>query len=232
MTEQSEHVAVELAAGESELRREAMRLHRRYLIEIVEECGFCPWAKRSRVEGRIRQHVSMADGEEAAIADTQQAVARWTLEPNVDVGFMIFPRLEIARLAFDALGNTINERESTRHAIGTVPFVLAAFHPDAKADTVTGERLIPFLRRTPDPCLQLIRVSVLDAVRANTPQGTRLMDLEEIMRNNFVLREEIPLRERIAKQNLATAKEMGLDALATKLDEILADRNRTYAAIT
>ena len=213
------------------LAAEAIRLHRRYLLEIVEECGFCPWAKRSRIDGRIRQHVSMADAEEAAIADTQQAVSRWTLEPDVDVGFMIFPRLEIGRLAFDALGSKVNERESTRHALGEVPYVLAAFHPDARADMATGERFIPFLRRTPDPCLQLVRVKVLDAVRANTPQGTRLMDLDEVLKSNFVLREEIPLRERIAKQNLATAKEMGLEALAAKLEEILADRAKTYATL-
>ena len=220
MTEPSERLAAE-----------AIRLHARYLIEIVEACGFCPWAKRSRIEGRIRQHVSMADTEEPAIADTQQAISRWTLEPRVEVGFMIFPRLSIARLDFDALGGKVNARESKRHAIGEVPFVLAAFHPDARADTVTGERFIPFLRRTPDPCLQLVRVSVLDAVRANTPQGTRLMDLEELVKNNFVLREEIPLRERIAKQNLAAAKEMGLEVLAAKLDEIIADRKRTYATL-
>jgi hypothetical protein len=220
MTEPSESLAAE-----------AIRLHRRYLIEIVEECGFCPWAKRARIDGRIRQHVSMADADEAAITETQQAISRWTLEPDVEVGFMIFPRLAIKRVDFDALGGQVNARESARHPIGEVPFVLAAFHPDARPDTITGERLIPFLRRTPDPCLQLIRVKVLDAVRANTPQGTRLMDLEEIMKSNFVLREEIPLRERIAKQNLATAKEMGLDALAAKLDDILADRNRTYAGL-
>ena len=214
-----------------QLAAQAIRLHRRYLIEIVEACGFCPWAKRARVDGRIRQHVSMADTEEGAVADTQQAVSRWKLERDVEVGFMIFPRLPITRLAFDALGSKVNEREAARHPIGEVPFVLAAFHPDARPDTVTGERFIPFLRRTPDPCLQLIRVSVLDAVRANTPQGTRLMDLDELVRNNFKLREEIPLRERIAKQNLATANEMGVDALAAKLDEIIADRNATYASL-
>jgi hypothetical protein len=57
------------------------------------------------------------------------------------------------------------------------------------------------------------------------------MDLDEIVRNDFQLREEIPLRERIAKQNLATANEMGLDVLNAKLDEIIADRNRTYASL-
>jgi hypothetical protein len=56
------------------------------------------------------------------------------------------------------------------------------------------------------------------------------MDLDEVLRSNFVLREEIPLRERIARQNLANAKKVGLDALTAKLDDIFADRNRTYAA--
>src|SRR4051812_27763014 len=104
MAEPTEHLAAE-----------AMRLHRRYLVEIVEACGFCPWAKRSRIDGRLRQHVSMADADEAAVSDTQQAIARWTLEREVDVGFMIFPRLGVDRLAFDALGAKVSERESERH---------------------------------------------------------------------------------------------------------------------
>jgi hypothetical protein len=58
------------------------------------------------------------------------------------------------------------------------------------------------------------------------------MDLEELMKNITQLpRDEMPLRERIARQNLATAKTMGIDALAAKLDEIVADRERTYAEL-
>jgi hypothetical protein len=145
---------------------------------------------------------------------------------------MIFPRFAIGRLAFDGVAARVGEREQTRHPIGEVPFVMASFHPDARADATTGERFIPFLRRTPDPCIQLVRVKLLDAVRANTPQGTRLMDLEQVMKNMALLpRDEMPLRERIAKQNLATAKALGIDTLAAKLDEIVADRDRTYAEL-
>ncbi len=219
---------------DADLAAEAVRLHKRYLLEIVEELGFCPWAKRARVTNRIRHQASLATSREDAARETEDAIQRWTAEAEVEVGFVLFPRLEIARLAFDELTAQINKNEAARHPIGEAPFVMAAFHPDARPDTATGERLIPFLRRTPDPSLQLVRVSVLDAVRANTPQGTRLVDLEELMRTAGgleSLREEIPLRERIARQNLATARELGLEELARRLDDIRADRDRTYAAL-
>jgi hypothetical protein len=218
----------------ADLAAEAVRLHRRYLVEIVEELGFCPWARKSRVSGRIRHHASLTTDEREAARETEEAIGRWTAEADVEVGFVIFPRLEITRRAFDTLTSQVNQREAERHAIGEVPFVMAAFHPEASVDTATGERLIPFLRRTPDPSLQLVRVSVLEAVRANTPQGTRLVDMEEIMKGMIgldSLREELPLRERIARQNLQTARELGLQELARRLDDIRADRDRTYAAL-
>lgn len=217
----------------ADLAAEAVRLHRRYLVEIVEALGFCPWAKRARIDGRIRQHASMTTNAADAMRETEESIARWTADADVEVGFMIFPRLEIARRELDDLVTRLGEREAERHGIGEVPFVMAAFHPDAHADPATGERLIPFLRRTPDPCLQLVRVSVLDAVRAHTPQGTRLMDIETMLKSMAAgpVREEIPLRERIARQNLETTRKIGLEELKRKLDDIRADRDRTYAAL-
>lgn len=217
----------------ADLAAEAVRLHRRYLVEIVEALGFCPWAKRARIDGRIRQLASMTENQEDAARETEEAIGRWTSDPEVEVGFMIFPRLVVSRRAFDDLAARVNEREAARHALGEVPFVMAAFHPDAQPDAQTGERLIPFLRRTPDPCLQLVRVSVLEAVRAHTPQGTRMVDVDQILRGLTTLpaREEIPLRERIARQNLETTHKMGLEELRRKLDDIRADRDRTYASL-
>ena len=103
--------------------------------------------------------------------------------------------------------------------------MMAAFHPDARADTKTPERFIPFLRRTPDPCIQLVRATALDAVREKTPQGKRLVDVATFDPSTPP---EIPLRERIARQNLETASGIGLEELARRLEEIHADRARTY----
>lgn len=213
----------------SDLAAEAVRLHTRYLVEIVEELGFCPWARRARLAGRIRQHVSTATAEEAAIADAVDAIEASTREDDVEVAFVIYPVLGASRREFDVIGARVVEREAARHPIGEAPFMLAAFHPDAPPDMNSAERLIPFLRRTPDPCLQLIRASVLDAVRANTPQGTQLVDLEHF--DPSTLREEIPLRERIARTNQDTVRALGVGELARRFAEIRADRDRTYSTL-
>ena len=216
----------------ADLAAEAVRLHQRYLVEIVEALGFCPWAKRARLDGHTRQLASMATTLDEAMHETQAAISEWTPDARIEVGFMIFPRLGATRRAFDELATRIGEREAQRHAIGEVPFVMASFHPDAQPDTRTGERFISFLRRTPDPCLQLVRCTVLESVRENTPQGTRMVDLEEVLRGITKLaRDEVPLRERIARQNLATAQKMGIEELQKKLDDIRADRDRTYSAL-
>jgi len=206
---------------------EAVRLHRRYLIEIVEELGLCPWARRSRLEGRIRQHASGETDADGAVAATQAFIDEIVGDESVEVAFLIFPRLDVPRQRFDEIGARVNEREGARHPPGAIPFMMAAFHPDAAADTKTPERFIPYLRRTPDPCLQLVRASVLDAVRDKTPQGTQLVDPATF---DFTkLREEVPLRERIARTNLETAERVGLAELARRMDDIRADRDRTYA---
>ncbi len=213
---------------------QAVRLHDRYLLEVVEPLGLCPWARRARLDGRTRQHVVLDDAEDAARANTTKIIATWAANDVVDVGFVIFPRLEIARPAFDRFVASVTEHESSIHAVGSVPFVMAAFHPRARADTNTPERLIPFLRRTPDPCIQLVRSKVLDAVRANTPQGTSFVDAAtfDFDVEGKSARDEIPLRERIARANLSTITKLGLPELERLLDDIRADRDRTYAALT
>ena len=213
----------------SDLAGEAVRLHSRYLIEIVEELGFCPWAKRARQTGRIRQHVSMATTAADAVAAAKDAIEASGREPEVEVAFVLYPRLAVERRAFDAVGARVVENESARHPIGEVPFMLAAFHPDAPADMKTPERLVPFLRRTPDPCLQLVRASVLDAVRGNAPQGTQLVDLEHF--DPSMLNDAPPLRERIARTNHETVTALGVAELTRRFEEIRADRDRTYSAL-
>ncbi len=103
--------------------------------------------------------------------------------------------------------------------------MFAAFHPDAEPDTDEPERLIPFLRRTPDPTIQLVRASVLDRVRAGTPQGTQFVDVSDLDAN---LEYAVPLRERIARVNLATAERMGVAELKRRMDAIVEDRHATY----
>lgn len=213
----------------ADLKTQAVRLHDRYLLEVVESLGLCPWARRARLEGHTRQHVVVDDRDDDALEATTAAIADWVLDENVEVGFVIFPRLEIERRMFDRFVARVSERQSTLHAVGHVPFVMAGFHPNAHVDTNTPERLIPFLRRTPDPCIQLVRSRVLDVVRENTPQGTSFIDAATF---DFEKpRDEVPLRERIARANVVAVNRHGLAELTRLLDEIREDRDRTYASL-
>jgi hypothetical protein len=216
------------AAGADPWVREALRLHRRYETEIVEACGLCPWATRSRTEGKIREAVLMQTDE--ALEPSAAAIARFCKDAHLEVAFLIFPRLEISRDDFHAFTARVRDAEVELHGPGNNPFVIAAFHPDAKPDLSDAERLIPFLRRTPDPTMQLLRASVLDRVRSGTPQGTQFFNIGDFDPASFVAPAP-PLRERIAKTNLATTERMGVGALTKKLDEIRRDRDESYRGL-
>jgi hypothetical protein len=206
---------------------EAIRLHRRYQ-QLVERLGFCPWAERARRDGRVRERV-LLHGHDALVAECLTAIDELAVDAGSDVAFIIFPHFRAGPVAFDAFRARVQKADAERREVGSVPFVLAGFHPDALPDASDPERLIPFLRRSPDPTLQLLRASVVDAVRHGS-QGTQFVDgasLDSIAAGGA----PAPLRERIARANLATAERIGIDVLCQELDEIRRDRDATYAAL-
>jgi hypothetical protein len=209
--------------------REALRLHRRYQVEIVEACGLCPWAEGARLGGKVRERVVLG-GQGEVLQRSLDALTDLAKDRSVEVGFLVYPRLAVSRLGLEEFAAELRVADGARYEIGKVPFVFAAFHPDAEPDTGDPERLIPFLRRTPDPTLQLVRASVLDAVRSLSAQGTQFVSLSalEQMQSGHV---PIPLRERIARTNLSTVKRMGVDAMRAALDDIRRDRDETYARL-
>ncbi len=208
--------------------REALRVHRRYEVEIVEACGLCPWATRVRTDDKVREFVLMQTDE--AMAPSAEAIESLCADDLIEVAFHIYPRLEIGRDDFHAFAARVRDAEAERRGPGNNPFVLAAFHPDATPDLTDPERLIPFLRRTPDATMQLLRGTVLDRVRSGTPQGTQFFNIGDFDPSAFVAPAP-PLRERIARTNLATTERMGLAELTRRLDDIRRDRDETYQAL-
>ena len=206
--------------------REAVRLHRRYQDEIVASCDLCPWAVRATQDGKIRERVSLQT-DPTDMAPALSAIDEWQADPEAEVTFLIYPRLDVGRHAFHDFAARLRDADGPRHPLGAIPFVLAAFHPDAEPDTADPERLIPFLRRSPDPTLQLLRASVLDSIRSGAAQGTQFLDrasLEAMVSGTS----QPPLRERIARANLETARRVGIDTLRARLDDIRRDRETTY----
>ncbi len=214
------------------LEREALRVYARYQVEIVEACGLCPWAERARLEGRVHPRVVLAAGEEEAHAASLAVIDALAPDETVEVALLIYPRLDLGRPPFDAFFARMRDADARRHPLGAIPFAMAAFHPSAPADTRQPERLIPFLRRTPDPTVQLVRESVLDRVRGRSPQGTEYVDVSAL--EAFLATAgppQPPLRERIARTNLATVERMGLEELTRRLEDIRRDRDEAYRAL-
>jgi hypothetical protein len=207
---------------------EAERLYRRYQLEIVEACGLCPWAERARVEGRFRTEVLLQE-EAPGTAATTGVIDALVNDPQAEVAVLIFPRLRLARLEFERFVGQARAADAERHALGCIPYVFAAFHPDASPDASDAERMIPFLRRTPDPTIQLLRSDVLDRVRSSTPQGTQFVDVRSLESLESDLKgPPLSLRQRIARTNLATVERIGIAEVTQRMDAIVADRRATY----
>jgi hypothetical protein len=73
-----------------------------------------------------------------------------------------------------------------------------------------------------------VRSSVLERVRAGTPQGTQFVDVRNLDVN---VEYAVPLRERIARVNLATAERIGVAELKRRMDAIVGDRDATYEGL-
>ena len=210
------------------LRAEAVRVYRRYAVELVEGLGFCPYAERSRLDGHTREIVLSAPiPSDDEVGSAIESVAD---DPSIEIGLILFPRLAIGRTKHDRWVEHLRKA----HASFRKGAVLAVegFHPDADADTSSPDRLTPFVRRTPDPTLQLTRLSVLERVRRGTPQGTAFfdpsaMDLARLLETP----EARPLHERIAERNLETVKRLGPAEVARIVEDILRDRDASYAAL-
>lgn len=211
-------------------RREAERVHERYLIEVVEACGLCPWAERARRDGRTRTAVLLQVDDEA-IAPSLAAMDEWAADGRLDIGFLIFPRLPLGRTDFDRFVSRLRNADAQRRPPGEAPFALAAFHPDAAPHLDDPERLIPFLRRTPDPCIQLVRMTTLRRVRNGTPEGTQFVDIKAIIEAALANEAAPPLRERIARANLQAVRRMGVAQLEERIGDIRRDRDQTYASL-
>ncbi len=219
-----------IVTDDSALRREALRVYRRYAAEVVERFDLCPWAAYARRDGRVAECVILAENP----ADPQQSLAQLSsLLPSskTEIALFIYPDLELDRLAFESFVRTFRERDAARYEVGDIPFAMAAFHPEARPDLGDADRLIPFLRRTPDPTIQLVRQSALDRVRGSSQEGTSFFDLSNLALLPIPQKEPISLRQRIGQANLETTQKVGVETLARVLDDIRKDRNEAYARI-
>jgi hypothetical protein len=212
---------------EEPLVAEAIRIYRRYAIEIVERLGLCPWAEQSRKSGRVEERVLLV--EQPEVAPALAAIAEVAARAGIEILLLLFPRLQLERRRFEHYLGAIRDADAKRHELGRIPFAMAAFHPDAEPELGDPELLIPFLRKTPDPTIQLVRRTVLERVRARSPDGTGFVDLRLLSDYPEMPVPAPTLRERIATANRSTVLGVGVDVVEALLAEIRRDRDESYA---
>lgn len=214
---------------ERALEGEAIRLCRRYIDEVVLPYDLCPWAapalRQQRVEITVISDAVREPGQ--AVADAARRAAevleRFAAEPRIELVLLVLPRFALDRSEFDALLRAVRERTST--------FVMAAFHPDAPLDLASPERLVPFLRRSPDPMIQAVRRDVLDRIDPGRGTGTAFIPLADFLTGALDAAPEPSPRERVAQANRSTILRVGAEVVEQTLGAIHEDRRRTYEAL-
>jgi hypothetical protein len=206
---------------------EATRLHLRYQLEIVEAIGLCPWAERARLDGVSRVRVLLQA--DTRVDATLDAIDALTSDSQAEVAFLIYPRLTLGSVEFARFVAGVQHADVPRHPLGSLPFMFAAFHPEVALDASGADRLVPFLRRTPDPTIQLLRSSVLERVRSGRPQGTQFFDAR--MLESAAPQAQQRLCDQIAHANLAIVDRLGVAELTRRFDAISDDRERSYRGL-
>jgi hypothetical protein len=191
-----------------------LRLLDRYLVEIVETYELCPWARPARLNGELAVTVLWG---QPALGHWVEAAGTLLARRGVLVAMVIAPEL-------DAPLRPIRDRVAA--AIPTAG--VAHFHPDAALDLATPARLVPFLRRSPDPLLQLVPLALLDAVRGAPPAANRARQAQILGGRAHVERGDVG--DRIAAGNHARVA-ADVAAIELKFAELAADRERSYARV-
>ncbi len=212
-----------------ELEREALRLNRRYVVEVVEKYSLCPWAERARREGRVTERVFL-QGISELQARSLEAIQELSPREEIEIALFIYPLANLGRLDFEHFARLLRAEDQAQHEAGAVPFAMAAFHPDASPVLASAERLIPFLRRTPDPTLQLVRRTALERTRG-ADEGTSYLDVELVSPFSLKTPPRPSVRERVAEANLATVTSCGTAELERVFEDIKRDRDETYARL-
>jgi hypothetical protein len=200
---------------------EVRRILDRYLVEVVERHALCPWARAARERGALA--VGILWGEPPLDAWVAEA-ARLLAAPGTRVAMVVGPEAALTRPALAALRDQVAARLP---AVG-----VAEFHPDAALDLATPARLVPFLRRSPDPMLQLVPLALIDdarAARAGAAAAAAGLARQAAMLGGLAA----PVREladEIAAANHATVAAAHA-AIGAVLDDIAADRRAAYARV-
>lgn len=226
-------------------------LHARYVLEVVEELGLCPFARKCRELGRLHRPSFVVAAGVAAQDAAEQLAGLVAAHPDAEVVLLTF----VTRGAVPGTpsGPTALERDfadperfeeftrELREAYGALArkerFYMVSFHPAftqaGRRRALTQDSLVPLLRRTPDPVIQCIRAELLDQIRRQAQAAADARFREEMARMGpeFLamaersIRPDPELSQDIARHNFTSVGAgEGRARLEATIAEILAGR--------
>jgi hypothetical protein len=199
---------------------EVLRVHQRFLVEVIEQLNLCPWAEGTRSSGALRRVV---------VLEQNPVDELLALGDEVLVCILIWPRFFAGPHKFEALLAQLRRDEEARRGARS-PFVTALFHPRLDYSTATPDQLVPLFRRSPDPSVQFIRHAALESVRSAAPSGKFLFDGSAAAWAEIERRlKRTPVSEQIALDNAASVEKFGVERLLAHYRELYADRDAAYA---
>jgi hypothetical protein len=217
----------------SELARSTLEVYERYAVEVVERFGFCPWARAARESGQVTLRVVFSVDRDDFSESIRHLTELHQQAPGTDIALFIYPLLDLDRLGFEDYARRLRTHTEAGlgHGLGRLDdFAMAAFHPSADADLSHPDRLVPYVRRSPDPTLQLVRKSALSSIKGLS-HGTAFLDVSALSADAFkALQTPAPkaVRERIAEQNLTTVHAAGTAAIDAILSDIARQREAAH----
>ncbi len=219
---------------------EVRRIHSRYLEEVVEGLGLCPFARHSREQGRVHRplfRVGESSPNPEAVAQGIAALTTAHDDAEIILATFVDPtgRFETPT-AFEAFVTEVRSHYATLDA---PMYFMVAFHPrlDETIDTerpLTKDTLVPLLRRTPDPVIQCVNGDVLERARAHAQLAAK-RKLMEAHGHDPVLRAMLErsvqtdseLSADIARANFeACGSGEGHRELQARIESIIAERQR------
>jgi len=187
------------------LARDALARNDRYLLEFIEALNLCPFAKGCREGGTLHREVFALDAPSVPEVVARVQVLEARPPDQVEVALFLFPRLAIGARDFERFVAEVRTAHQAALGHGRAGYFLVAFHPDLKMDLGNADRAVTFLRKSPDPTIQLVSTAATDRARdaARDPKA---------------------LSRIIAEAGLRAVQEAGPERLARLLEEIRRDR--------
>lgn len=136
---------------------EALARNDRYLREFVEALAICPYARTCRETGRLYRQVLLHTQPDAAALVGRILELSTPEFADVEVGLLILPRLRLSARDFDRFVRNVQRSYQQQRPPGVSGYFVVAFHPENDMRLDNPDVAVRFMRRSPDPTIQLVR---------------------------------------------------------------------------